>query len=104
MAICTNSLSDYFAIGSFNPCFESNCTVLWRGYVGRWEIVDDRLCLIGLNGTVEGGADKLLESPRVLRRLFTLRRWNHDEQEDHTDDVDAALKILRRGHHTLALK
>ncbi len=27
----------------------------------------------------------LAESPRVLRRLLSLRRWSHDEQEDYTE-------------------
>ena len=57
VAMCTNPLSDYFAMGGVNPRFESNCTALWRGYVGSWEIVNDRLYLIGLNGTLEGGAE-----------------------------------------------
>ena len=34
VAMCTNPLSDYFAMGGTNPRFESNCTALWRGYVG----------------------------------------------------------------------
>ena len=45
VAMCTNPLSDYFAMGGVNPRFESNCTALWRGYVGSWEIVNDRLYL-----------------------------------------------------------
>ena len=59
VAMCTNPLSDYFAMGGTNPRFESNCTALWRGYVGSWEIVDDRLYLVELSGTLEGGADLL---------------------------------------------
>ena len=35
VAMCTNPLSDYFAMGGVNPRFESNSTALWRGYVGR---------------------------------------------------------------------
>ena len=57
VAMCTNPLSDYFAMGGTNPRFESNCTALWRGYVGSWEIVGDRLYLIGLTGTLEDGTD-----------------------------------------------
>ncbi len=49
--MCTNPLSDFFAMGGFNPRFESNSTALWRGYVGRWEIVDGRLYLVELHGT-----------------------------------------------------
>ena len=33
VAMCTNPLSDYFAMGGTNPRFESNCTALWRGCI-----------------------------------------------------------------------
>lgn len=72
VAMCTNPLSDYFTLGGVNPRFESNCTALWRGYVGSWEIVDDHLYLIGLNGTLEGGADASLATifPDYPDRVF----------------------------------
>ena len=57
VAMCTNPLSDFFAMGGFNPRFESNSTALWRGYVGRWEIVDGRLYLVELHGTLEDGTE-----------------------------------------------
>jgi hypothetical protein len=57
LAICTNPLSLYFAMGGDSPNFEDNCTALWRGYVGTWEIVDGRLYLIKLQGTLEGGGE-----------------------------------------------
>lgn len=71
-AMCTNPLGDYFAMGGVNPRFESNCTALWRGYVGSWEVVDDRLYLIRLNGTLEGGADATLATffPAFPDRVF----------------------------------
>lgn len=70
--MCTNPLSDYFAMGGVNPHFESNCTALWRGYVGSWEIVDDRLYLVELSGTLEGGADATLATifPDFPDRVF----------------------------------
>lgn len=57
LPMCTNPLGAYFAMGGFNPPFESNCTALWRGYVGRWEIVDGRLYLVELSGTLEDGTE-----------------------------------------------
>lgn len=60
VTMCTNPLSDYFAMGGVNPRFESNCTALWRGYVGSWEIIDDRLYLVGLNGKLEDGTNASL--------------------------------------------
>jgi len=57
VAMCTEPLGDYFAMSGINPRFESNCTALWRGYVGRWEVVDGRLYLVELNGTLEDGTE-----------------------------------------------
>ena len=57
VAMCTNPLSDYFALGGFKPDFESNCTALWRGYVGRWEVVDGRLYLVELHGMLTDGTE-----------------------------------------------
>lgn len=55
LSMCTNPLSLYFAMGGDGPKFEYNCTALWRGYVGTWEVVDGRLYLIELRGELEGG-------------------------------------------------
>ena len=72
VAMCTNPLGDYFAMGGFNPRFESMSTALWRGYVGGWEIVDDRLYLVSLDGTLEDGTDATLETvfPGFPDRVF----------------------------------
>jgi hypothetical protein len=56
LTMCTNPLSDYFAMGGINPGFESNCTALWRGYIGSWELLNCRLYLIGISGTLVNGA------------------------------------------------
>ena len=72
VAMCTNPLSDYFALGGLNPRFESNCTALWRGYVGRWEIVHGRLYLVELTGTLEDGTESSLATifPDFPDRVF----------------------------------
>ena len=71
-ALCTNPLSDYFALGGTNPGFESSCTALWRGYVGTWEIIGERLYLTGLTGTLEDGMEASLETlfPGFPSRVF----------------------------------
>jgi hypothetical protein len=56
-AMCTNPLGDYCALGGELPTFASNCTALWRGYVGTWEIINDRLYLIELHGELESGQE-----------------------------------------------
>ena len=57
LSMCTNPLGLYFAMGGDGPNFDYNCTALWRGYVGTWEIVDGRLYLIELHGALEGGEE-----------------------------------------------
>jgi hypothetical protein len=34
------------------------CTALWRGYVGQWEISENRLYLVGLEGKLRKGDTK----------------------------------------------
>ena len=72
LAMCTNPLGYFFALGGVNPGFESNCTALWRGYVGSWEIVDGRLYLVSISGTLEGGGEASLGSvfPVFPDRVF----------------------------------
>lgn len=72
VAMCTNPLSDYFAMAGLEADFEAHCTALWRGYVGTWEIVDDRLYLIGLRGTLKGGEEASLATlfPDFPDRVF----------------------------------
>lgn len=60
VAMCTNPLNDYFAMGGVNPRFERASTALWRGYVGSWEIVNERLYMVGLAGTLESGVEASL--------------------------------------------
>ena len=57
VAMCTEPLERYFVLSCVFPKFEANCTALWRGYVGSWEIVNDRLYLIGLEGILEDGTN-----------------------------------------------
>lgn len=53
--MCDVPLRMYFHLAGIENTFISPSTALWRGYVGSWEILDGRLYLIGLNGTLENG-------------------------------------------------
>ncbi len=68
----STTLGDYFELTGQTPPFQSNCTALWRGYVGIWEIVNDRLYLIELNGTLQRGERSTLETlfPGFPDRVF----------------------------------
>ena len=72
LAMLANPLSNYFAMGGIGPNFQYNCTALWRGYVGTWDIASDRLYLIGLHGTLVGGETATLASifPNYPERVF----------------------------------
>lgn len=62
VSMCSEPLGVYFAFGGKNPGFESNCTALWRGYIGTWEITNDRLYLIELAGTLSDGTEANLNT------------------------------------------
>ena len=53
MGMTTEPLGDYFALGGANPGlgqdWPADCTALWRGYIGTWEILGGRLYLIAIN-------------------------------------------------------
>ena len=72
LALLTNPLQLFFELGGANPGFQSSSTALWRGYVGRWEILNDRLYMVGLNGVLESGEEACLESvfPGHPKRVF----------------------------------
>lgn len=72
VSMCSEPLGDYFAFGGNRPEFEFSCTALWRGYVGAWEIVDERLYLVGLSGTLKDGTEATLETvfPGYPDRVF----------------------------------
>jgi hypothetical protein len=72
LSMCSQPLDDYFALGGWRPTFAFSCTALWRGYVGTWEIVGERLYLIDLKGTLEEGGEAGLETlfPGFPDRVF----------------------------------
>lgn len=65
-SLCTNPLSQYFDKADISNPFDGHrCTALWRGYVGTWEIVRDRLYMIRLEGYQTGS-----DMPATLETLF----------------------------------
>lgn len=71
-SMCSEPLGMYFALGGNNPEFQSNCTALWRGYVGSWEIIEGRLYMVGLTGTAKDGSEANLATvfPGYPERVF----------------------------------
>ncbi|MDG1456683.1 MAG: hypothetical protein P8Q92_02075 [Pseudoprimorskyibacter sp.] len=58
----TKPLREYFAQSGAKLRFRANSSALWLGYMPRWQIVDDPLYLIGLEGTLENGAKASLST------------------------------------------
>ncbi len=71
-AMCTNPLRNYSALGGELPKFSAISSALWRGYVGTWEIINDRLYLVEISGELEDGPKANLETvfPGYGERVF----------------------------------
>lgn len=72
IALCGQPLDDYFElIGEILP-FVSPHTALWRGYVGSWDIQNDRLYLLELRGCGGSGTNVTLRDlfPDYPERVF----------------------------------
>jgi hypothetical protein len=71
-SMCDEPLEMYSALGGEIAEFEFTCTALWRGYVGTWEIIDGRLYMTGLRGTLKNGTEANLASvfPNYPDRVF----------------------------------
>ena len=75
--MCTEPLETYFDLMQIEEPFIEPHTACWRGYFGTWEIVDDRLYLVLLEGDLRAGGRASLEtffpgfSERVFAHWFT---------------------------------
>lgn len=71
-AMCSEPLEDFFRFGGARPGFAERSTALWRGYTGTWKIIDARLYLIDLRGTLRNGENASLETvfPDYPDRVF----------------------------------
>lgn len=73
LSMCDTPLGRYFGMGGVRPDFDTwRCTALWRGYVGTWEILNSRLYLIALSGTLQDGTEAYLATvfPDFPDRVF----------------------------------
>ncbi|MCW8884232.1 MAG: hypothetical protein OQK12_03120 [Motiliproteus sp.] len=71
-SMCSTPLNDFVALGGRLPKFAVTCTALWRGYIGSWELLDGRLYLNGLTGSLEDGEEITLATlfPDFPDRVF----------------------------------
>ena len=71
-ALCSYPLASYFALGGESVAFRASSTALSRGYIGTWEILDQRLYLIRLQGWLQDESPVSLETvfPGYPQRVF----------------------------------
>ena len=76
--MCTEPLGVFFNLGGSKPSFVANNTALWRGYIGQWEVLDDRLYLTDLDGMLTDGSQANIETifPGFPDRVFA--HWYSD--------------------------
>lgn len=56
-SLCTEPLEYYFGMAQHRPDFDANCTAIHRGYIATWQILNDRLYLIDIDGEISTGID-----------------------------------------------
>ncbi len=61
-ALFTEPLEEWFRQCGRRPPFALRLTACWRGYLGSWEITDDRLYLVDLEGTMQSGEEANLQT------------------------------------------
>ena len=62
VSMCSEPLNSYFEKAGIRPPFARNCTALYRGYVGLWEIFENRLYLNQLKGNPINGTELSVKS------------------------------------------
>lgn len=72
LSLCGEPLAGYFALLGESPPFAAPHTALWRGYIGGWEILDNRLYLTELSGYSTSGDEIDLQQifPDFPERVF----------------------------------
>jgi hypothetical protein len=65
-------LSDCLRLTDQQDLFPMQCTALWRGYIGTWELDDDRLYLLSLDVPFSKGASPDMSRifPHASGRVF----------------------------------
>ena len=71
-SMMTQPLAVYFELSGVQPEFEVSNTALWRGYVGTWELVDERLYILKISANYTNGVSAKLEDffPGYPDRVF----------------------------------
>ena len=71
-SMLTTPLGHYFILSGKESGFASTSTACWRGYVGTWEIIDERLYLLSISAEYPDGRKAKLKDlfPDYPKRVF----------------------------------
>ena len=61
LRMCSTPLDKFLVSGGRDIRFQDLSTACWRGYMGTWEIRDNRLYIIGISAYLEQGREATLE-------------------------------------------
>ena len=61
LSLAEQPLSAFFKLAGSKPAMAETSSALWRGYIGSWEVTNERLYLVGLDGRLEDGSALTLD-------------------------------------------
>lgn len=72
LRLCSTPLESFFELNRQRPQFHISATACWRGYIGTWEILANRLYLIELHCQLSDGMEFSMEGifPGHSTRVF----------------------------------
>lgn len=95
LALCSQPLDDFFSLCGMRLECTAPSSALWRGYIGTWEIIGERLYLIRLEGTLKSGGTFCMES---LFPGFPDRAFAHWYSGTLRIPKEKLLKYVHREH------
>jgi len=70
LGMCSTPLDMFFRLAGISPEFRPPHSALRRGYVGTWEILSERLYLVGIKGELDVDIESKFRPEKVNLRTF----------------------------------
>ena len=61
LSLAEEPLWAFFKLAGSKPPMAKSSSALWRGYIGSWEITNERLYLVGIDGRLKDGSALTLD-------------------------------------------
>ena len=61
LSLAEEPLGAFFKLSGSKPPTAKSSSALWRGYIGSWEITNERLYLVGIDGRLKDGSALTLD-------------------------------------------